>query len=419
MSAVRVQYGHSIFKYTATPSTLLNDVLVKAMVHFKLSSDTHTWFLKYGEKDLTLFLPYNQLNLPTGCVLQLGSILKDETNVNGKELSIKFQAMGIGAHIRKINTNFNIADTVKEVCEAENWNMQPLSQVSISLFSKNILFEELKGMSFEDLGVNNGVMIRLKLPKSVNSPKVSNESNIASCAINDLEWRKICDTSSKEDKTEVSESPKRQIHKVYAYAPAISSRGTTSQSTSVKEESDDSDYDLSEGDILKYQSMLSKRAMTGPLMTKRLREQLDARETRKVEICTIRVKFPDLTHLESSFAKDETMEDVYKLVSLNLIDSDIEFTLVQSHPPVVLEKASLKLVEHLNFGSNTLLLFKTKNPPPYLKKSILDSAKTITSASNNDVSSANTMVEHQKLTFNSGEQMSIKKVPKWMKLSKN
>ncbi|AAS52070.2 ADR150Cp [Eremothecium gossypii ATCC 10895] len=416
MSSVRVEYGYSVFRCKVTPGSLANDILQQALEHFKLDGGKQQWTLSHGGKAVTLCLPFRQLNLPTGCALKLTSV--SSGSVGTAAVTIKFQAMGVGVQIRQVSTGALVQDELRLTCQAAGWPMEPVGQFMVSLFSKTLTFDEVAGLTFRDLGVNEDVMIRLRLPGS-NTRKNSNAS-VGSVGARASSSRKSEGSGSSqrckpEEPAQKTHSHTKKLHKVLALVPSRSSSTSKAPEKPLVEEDSEGDYELSEQDVLKYQSMLAKRAMGGPLLTKRLREEMDNKTHKKVEQCNIRVRLPDLTHLEACFDKDDTMEDVYKLVSQSLASPSIEFTLTQSYPHVKLERSKQKLVDDLQFSSSTLIVLDTSHPGPYLRKSLLEKSKKISAANKqlHDKEASSSKTEHAPK-----EKLSLKKIPKWMKLSK-
>ncbi|AGO11914.1 AaceriADR150Cp [[Ashbya] aceris (nom. inval.)] len=417
MSSVRVEYGYSVFRCKITPGSLANDILQQALEHFKLDGEKQRWALTHGGKAVTLCLPFRQLNLPTGCALKLTSVSAGGEGTAA--VMIKFQAMGVGVQIRKVNTGSLVQDELRAACQSAGWPMEPAAQFTVSLFSKTLTFGDLADLTFRDLGVNEDVMIRLRLP----GPGVRRASNASAgstgaraSSARKSEGSESSVRSKSEEPTQKTHSHTKKLHKVLALVPSRSGSTSKAPEKPVVEEDSEGDYELSEQDVLKYQSMLAKRAMAGPLLTKRLREEMDNKTHKKVEQCNIRVRLPDLTHLEACFDRDDTMEDVYKLVAQSLASPSIEFTLTQSYPHVKLERSKQKLVDDLQFSSSTLIVLDTTHPGPYLRKSLLEKSKKISAANKQllqDKEQTSSKPEHT-----TKEKLSLKKIPKWMKLSK-
>lgn len=128
--------------------------------------------------------------------------------------------------------------------------------------------------------------------------------------------------------------------------------------------------------------MLSSKAGTlgGPILTKRLREQSAnnlPKKNKAISECLLRVKFPDRSHIQIAFKPNEDMRTVYNVVSQFLIDENMPFTLNQSHPFKPLAKDDKKLLDDLEFGSKTMLLFETNSNSngPLIKAHLLEDAQ--------------------------------------------
>ena len=190
---------------------------------------------------------------------------------------------------------------------------------------------------------------------------------------------------------------------------------------------DEEDYELTIEQAKRYQKMLSMKAGTlgGPILTKRLRDQLSNSSSKKnkaISECLLRVKFPDRSHIEIAFKPSEDMRTVYNVVSQFLIDEKMDFTLNQSHPFKPLAKDDQKLLDDLEFGSKTMLLFETetKFTGPLIKAHLLKDAQKIThQARTNPPASTTDNFNLQDLSENvSKSKKTLNKVPRWMKLSK-
>ncbi|AMD20904.1 HDR162Cp [Eremothecium sinecaudum] len=457
MPSVRVQYDYAEFTYISQPSTVLHDILMAALQHFKINSaTTQEWRLMHGDRELALYMRHSQSNLPAGTLIKLVKVAKGS---DGRIVSIKFQAMGVGSSVRKIATNTFVGEAVKEVCSAEGWKIGP--DCNVAIFSKTEVLEELENVTFAEMGVSEDVVVRLRLPtEPVKKPKKINSivkalktssstssspvqrspvqrSPVQKSPIPRSPVQRSTETtsrngpSSSESKEPLHESkhesekpshtpkeesgtplhtptrePNKPLHSPSVYIPE-------SNHVSAGDATEEMDYELSEADVMRYQQMLSARVNHGPLMTRRLREELNAeKHSVTVERCNIRVRLPDLKLLDVSFDKDDTMHNVYDLISRTLISPDISFALFQSYPHKKLEDSNAKLVSGLGFGSNTLLLLDTTHPGPYLKQEILKKAKPVsqpTSPSNDSKTDADSV----KRKINP-----MKKIPKWMKLSK-
>lgn len=94
------------------------------------------------------------------------------------------------------------------------------------------------------------------------------------------------------------------------------------------------EYNMDDFFNLKVDELIREQALRnealekqGMLRTKAMRERDEQLELRRYNFCLIRVKFPDDYILEGLFRTNETLSEVYELVSENLVNDGIPFEL--------------------------------------------------------------------------------------------
>ncbi|CCF55467.1 hypothetical protein KAFR_0A00290 [Kazachstania africana CBS 2517] len=411
MATVFVKYKFTTFRSKIAPNATLNDVLSQSLDHFNVSKDGSYHFLRNGKK-IELNVPWRLLNLPAGAKFELIDV---ETKENSeKPIKIRFQIDGFGSMIREVQAQDVFLKTLQSLQQEKKWDFN-LRDISVRVFNKAVYYSELENMSFASLGFVEPTSVRIGFIDAAAS----------SIQLKDTEMENPMPEASvapiKED-VQVSPEP-HVIHKPTAYIP--SEESIISQLIT-QDEGDDT-YELTVDQARRYQQILSNKtgSLGGPLLTKRLREQreLEMRAKRNaLKECFIRIKFPDLTFLEIVFKPSDTMKIVYNEVSKALIDEDMEFTLFQTHPMKELSADDSLLADDLEFGSKTVLLFKSinSNQELFLRSSILQHAKKLNDL--NEVKIDQGSVSATKVDDESSTKVSktkaLNKIPKWLKLGK-
>lgn len=421
MSTVAVNYNFSTFRVKVGPNTVLNDVLKDSLKHYKLadpdtSNNLTTWILLHNDKPVSLDLPWRLINLSAGAKLELkqGQAVAIHTSLKTPHIvRIKLQVPGHETVIEKIDTNENLKCVLEGLAQKHAWTLDP-QETKLQVFSKTVSYEELQFNTLSTLGIKESALIKLYLPVS-NKQSVVTTPNKTSGP-----YEKPVDVVK-----EPKENKNNELHQISAFIPS-----KIPLYAQIKDEDED-DYELTVAHARIYQQMLSKQTgnLGGPMMSKRMREK-DQEISKKDNIkeCNVRVKFSDRTHIEISFAPEEDLQTVYQWVAKSLTDESIIFRLCLSHPYEYLAPSSKRLVDDLGFGHRTLLLFESQHEGPCLKKALLKDAKELSEAKdakldhsgddpeilgNDTMSDQATKLKSSYLSSNS------KKVPKWLKLSKN
>lgn len=413
MSTVTVTYGFHNFKCNIKPSSVLNDVLTTCLIHFKLSTDKEAWSLVHADHELPLTLPLRLLNLPAGAKLLLKGTKK--TTEDTKPIRIKFQIVGFGSEIIEANRTDNVLETVKQLCERKGWKL-PVEGAKLQIFAKVLNYEDMAAATFAGLGIHNDVSVRLTISSEIHKPPViSSKEKLTSSASRSLS------ATESELNSHVKSTPENtsKIHEVATYLPT-----TNSPIPIVKD--NESDYEVTVNHVRKYQEMLSRKAGSGSMLTKRLREQQQPKLKHHVEVCNIRVKFPDRTHIEVSFKPDETIDAVYEVVRNSLVQPQMDFWLSYSHPHQRIEKSAQRLEEDLHFSTKTMLLLETHESGPYLNPSLMQFAKDMSEAVDVKLDRGVDQLgfDEDKKSETSKEASRptkgafASKTPKWLKLSK-
>lgn len=414
MATVSINYNFAHFRAKVAPNTVLNDVLVDSLRHYKLLDDEapnncQDWVLLHNKKPVTLDLPWRFLNLSTGVNLELK---KSEAGSKADEVNsvkIKWQVTGHKTIVETIRSSADLKDVLDVLASKHGWSLES-SNTKLQVFSKVVPYAELRGLTLDDLGVKSSALVRLTNSETIQQDSSGVDPNKEEQVAAKPEDLKGTETLAK----------KHVLHEVSAYIPT-----DTSIAKQIQKDENADDYEMTVDQARRYQHMLLKQTggLGGPLMTKRLRQEKEESAKTVVKECVVRIRFPDLTHIEVAFEPAESMKTIYKVVSESLIDDSMNFTLNQPHPFEVYQPDDRKLVDELGFGTKTLLMFDCKDKGPYLRNEILGSAKGLTDADD---------VRRDRGEHSSDEKISddvvkpkistsdpkIKKIPKWLKLSK-
>lgn len=418
MASVSVNYQFRTFKTKFGSNSNLNEVVEKSVSYFKLALNEGTKFVLLHNKTIVaLDLPWRLLNLPMGVKLDLVEV-KDTTSDGVKAavptIKVRFLVnQHYGSIVLQVKIIENTIDAIKKVSIEQKWDDRFIqsSNIKLQIFSKMYNIQELEGQSFESLGITESMSIRINLPEidSVETPvEIKSDENIKS---EDIEM----DVAPEEAQTV---QPEEQLHQPVAYIP--SETPIVDQIMGLETETD---FEMTVEQARRYQHILARQTgnLGGPLMTKRLREELDKKNRPKIIVkkCLIRVKFPDLTYLEISFSPTDTMAIVYDQIRDSLINRDQAFNLYQTHPHQYLNPSNdEELVKDLKFVSKTVLAFEPQGATsrgPFLKASLLQQASELSLENTEPVTKPTIMKNEAKET---PSKKTLKKVPKWLKLSK-
>ncbi|CAL9736005.1 UBX domain-containing protein 4 [Monosporozyma servazzii] len=429
MSSVNVNYKFQTYKVKVTPSTNLNDVLKQSVSHFKLDQDSidilSAWTFLHKDKSVEMDLPWRLLNLPAGCNLDLISILnesesdKNKSNSSADDLiKIRFQVAGHGSVIQQVNPTISVLETLNQISQEQQWEElsqeETLQNIKLRVLSSVYEYEQIKGKTFQDLGITKSISINIEVGATPIPSIIPSKERTAD--LMDI------------DMVTESDSP-HELHKPTVYLPS-SDKISIDNIT----EDDDDTYELSVEQAKRYQNILLKQTgnLGGPIMTRRMREEKLKTETennrKRITECLVRVKFPDRTYLEIAFKPEETMSNVYQLVSENLSYDNLKFQLYQPHPHVLLESNEKSLADDLKFGLKNVILLEPEDSTkkgPFLKDSVLKYAKPIIETleydrqpSTKEKKIENPTKHEQPVSQERKTKKSLNGVPKWLRLSK-
>lgn len=414
MTTVLVNYNFGQFRTKVSPNTVLNDVLLESLRHYKLNgeeafSSSQNWILLHNKKPVTLDLPWRFLNLSSGANLELKKADPISQTDEAASVKIKWLVTSHKTVIEVIKTSADLKDVLDVLSSKHGWSLEA-AKTKLQVFSKAIPYEDLRGLTLKDLGVKDSAVVRVLIPARADAPQPGQVENKQDLVTEKPEAAEVEDSSTK----------RHELHKVSAFIPPDRSIAKQIQN----EEQDAEDYEMTVDHARIYQHMLSKQTggLGGPLMTKRLRMEKEAANKTSLLECVIRVRFPDLTYIEVAFDPSENMKSVYEVVSDSLVDNKLEFTLTQPHPLRACPPDDKRLAHDFGFGTKTLLVFNSKIKGPYLRNGLLESAKKLTEA--DDVKKDRTAhsddgkrSEATKPSIGSSDRV-LRKVPKWLKLSK-
>lgn len=110
----------------------------------------------------------------------------------------------------------------------------------------------------------------------------------------------------------------------------------------------------------KYQAQIQKTANPneGPLLTRDLRHNMENEKLKKLINVEIRIRLPDLTHLQASFKANETIGHVISFVKSALMNPELPFHLFISPPKKYLTDPTQILVSQCKMGPRNLLFLE-------------------------------------------------------------
>lgn len=150
----------------------------------------------------------------------------------------------------------------------------------------------------------------------------------------------------------------------------------------------------------RYQSQIqrSTKASEGPLLTQNLREQMENEKIKKIADLQIRIRLPDLTHIQATFKPSETIGHVVDFVKSSLSNPELPFKLFTNPPKRYFADSTHTLSRECKFGPRNLLFLEwdfesgvPKSSFPVnsiLKKEFLSTGTSIINSP--DISRANT-----------------------------
>ncbi|CDK26412.1 unnamed protein product [Kuraishia capsulata CBS 1993] len=478
MSLISVNYGARSLKVKTSPGMLLNEILVRSCNHFKLASDK--WALKHGQSNIDLSLPVRLSGLSAGAKLELVEKPADGANNSApSKITLKLQILDstivVPADASLLIGQFETGESVLNILryfegrtglslvERTTTETDVARRVSVTRGYRPVVQSFTRTLSTDsellkpvsDLGFSSGnVVLRLKFEKvleeevgletaeSVPAPEEvlqNNEPIPADDTKMDVDGDTVLkETSpsaqSEKHSTRTDVTPEKDLSEVTVFIPdevPIKAAAT-----------DDSTYDMSISQAKKYQAMLQKKAGSGPMLSQRMRQQAAA-SAKAVEICQIRVRFPDWTSIQFSLEPTKTLGDLYSSLLEFLVEqkggtSDgMFFHLATTHPHRILNKTkddfTKRLVSDLEFGHRTVLVFEDierVSGKRYLKDQYLSEARPISEAAEvqldhhrSDLEDAEHEILEEATTVRptaasqtrSSSKVDGKKIPKWLK----
>ena len=418
MSVVSVEYKFQSFKVKVAANDSLNGALQASIAHFRLQKREGSRFVLFHNKTpVALDLPWRFLNLPAGAkleLLELGGVEGPGEPPKAPAQSIKVRFIvnnHYGTMMMEVDVQESVMDVLKKVAAAQEWDEKYLqsSKIGLQIISKRYDIGELEGHTFQSLGILESVSIRVTLPEMEDTTAVPRD--IAPSAL--PEANAPAPTITKEG------IPPAPQHEPVAYIP--SEVPISTQITSIESEDD---FEMTVEQARRYQNILSAKTggLGGPLMTKRMREEMEEKRRHNVVVreCLVRVKFPDRTYLEIRFAPTDTSDVVYSQVRGSLVNDNATFKLYAPHPHAYVEPSSEReLVRDLAFSTKTVLLYEqdpASTTGPFLKQSLLDHASVLGEPTEAPSHVAQTPASPSAVP--EPKKKTLKKVPKWLKLSK-
>ena len=451
MSSVNVHYNFRAFRVKVETNTHLQNVLDQSITHFglngELNAQTRYRFL-HNNKPVPLDLPWRLLNLPAGARLDLDKVESpacsngnQQLKMDTQQIKVRFQVNnGYGSILDNVGINEKFGEVLKRVASRQQWSTRdsslPTSAIKVQIFSKMATVEELENQTLHELGIHSSISVRIILPDPDTQIVDSIDKQKGDQAIVVEEKEEEQDFGADRTQPAVKKSPNLgSIKDPKVYIPPQVPIVEQLRDNPNGDEDEDNAYELTVEQARKYQQMLSNRAGTlgGPLMTKRLREELERERkppANTVRECQVRIKFPDLSFLELFFKPDDTMETVYSKVASLLVDETWDFKLSETHPHRYLARDTQgSLHGDLKFGAKSILLFEPVQGPkmptaPFLKSSIMATAEELSlrhevnSSSDKSADIPNGSRDKTELPKGKAKKLTPGKLPKWFKVAR-
>ncbi|KAG0681696.1 hypothetical protein C6P40_002731 [Pichia californica] len=491
MPTISVNRNFQTYRATVTPSTLLSDVLKDACQHFQLGSDVSGYSLvNINGKVIDLSLPFRFSNLAQGANLDLKGpidIKTSNSNVITNDTSIqneKFVNIRISVSSTKINTTImekfpnkntfqDVLKVVKEKCG--------LTPIPNDRFSVQVMMKIIKPNEFDkplaSLGLtegNHAIRLRVlpenQLPpthtvQTLNPKKIVTEEKVAVKTKTPTENLQPQETKDEDivmhsteeenynveiqEKKEEAEEKEGENVVIPEEEPAKTNISFIQSKTNVKEY-DDSSYEMSVEQARVYQKILSQRAADQPMLTRALREKIEAEERqRKEQIkksiykgeCLIRIKFPDNKVIQIKIDNRKSLKDLGDVLIDEVLKPDIipsqyikggelffELYIALPYKKILGKGIDLeKKIDDCEFGNRISLLFRFETDytrtvtTGYILDDLLEKTEEPTEAINSTELRTNgesVVQDSVKEDSNSVKRAKFKKVPAWMKLSK-
>ena len=443
MSSVNVYHNFRTFRVKVKTNTHLQNVLDQSIMHFGLNDELNTqtrYRFLHNNKPVPLDLPWRLLNLPAGARLDLdevrspaGSDGNQQLKMDTQQIKVRFQVNnGYGSILDSVGIDEKFGVVLKRVASRQQWSTRdsslPTSTIKVQIFSKMTTVQEIESKTLHELGIHSSISVRVTLPdpdaQIVDSIEEQQKDQVVE---EDMGTDHMQPTVEKSPTPSSTKDPK-------VYIPPQVPIVEQLRDNPNGDEDEDDVYELTVEQARKYQQMLSNRAGTlgGPLMTKRLREELERERKAPVNTvreCQVRIKFPDLSFLELCFKPDDTMETVYSKVSGLLVDETWDFKLSETHPHRYLARDTQgSLHGDLKFGAKSILLFEPVQGPrmptaPFLKSNIMATAEELSlrhagnssSGKSVEIPNGSNKTEAPK---GKAKKLTPGKLPKWFKIAR-
>lgn len=416
-------------KVPVSPGTTLNEVVLASVKHFKLEGEYH---LQKEGKPVELDLPWRLLNYTANSKFDLvegTSVANKKNDRAGQKIKIRFQVAGKGTVVKEIANNEPLSVVINELATEQQW-ASAIDDVSVQFFSKTIKSTDFNFTTLRSLAIESPSNIKIILGYADKVNEVSSVHDKSKVDDQDIKAESAVASIKDTEDNVVNESHEYKLPELHQPTVYLPPETSISQRMNDNEELNEEDYELTVDHAKLYQNIVAKQAgsLGGPLMTRRMREEQEARlrsNLKKITQCFIRIRFPDLTQMEIVFKADDTVDTVYEVVGKMVTVK--HFGLYQTHPHKKIDPSDLKLVDDLQFGTKTILLFESEHSPSqgrFIDEDIFKSAKNITDS----IERPNQ--EHKELDGKTLEEVSrdnrklnytrekSNKIPKWLKLSK-
>ncbi|KAG0672639.1 hypothetical protein C6P45_000070 [Maudiozyma exigua] len=421
MSSVNIVHNFRTFNVKVSPNDQLNNAMEQSITHFKLARrDGSRFILFHNKTPVALDLPWRFLNLPAGAkleLLELGQVESSDPDTNLNPLKVRFIVnLHYGTIMQEIQTSDSMYGTIEKIAMLQKWDTQlnnETSNIMIQVFNKRYNVLDLKEQTFQSLGINEPLSIRVTLPDL--TPKNTTEPKTVETIEETPKLMQSTDTVVTREAPQVIQHLPQ--HEPVAYIPS-----KTPIADQVMEISKEDDFEMTVEQARRYQEILRKKTgnLGGPLMTKRMRDEMEQKNRHNITItdCLVRIKFPDLTYLEIRFSPTDSSQTIYEEVTKSLVKPNEAFKLFYPHPQKYIERsAEQELVKDLAFSSKTILLYESESladKGPFLKSTLLKDATIL--SMKEEITTAPTRTVDEPTT--STKKKSLNKVPKWLKLSK-
>lgn len=412
MSQVTVEYGVRSLRIKTTPSMLIKEV--KRLACEKLGLNDEDWSVSTIRGGVVNeSLPFRLTNLGKNAKLQLikakKKVKKENVvvKVNAEELPEGFSdslvsEFGPGTSVYAILRYFEKKSGIKftEREKSGYWEMPEVQTFNSQLKS----IEEL-GQSLEILGIVDGktaLRVRFKMT-NIKIDEAKEKLHGLNSEITMMEKFDDKKLTGKVKEDSKSQDVKKEQVEEGKSVPAPSENINIDSSNTIvnrnaqvfvpsekEREIPDDDTDnatMNTAQFQKYRKQLNAQSglseqENGTLTTKRLREKDAVKPAKVFEKITVRVRFPDQTHIQAQFNSTETIGHLYEFVKSNLNTPNIAFLLLTAQPTRYLADPNQVLGgDELQFNARQLVYFewddKEGAKTGILKQDVLNNAKDI------------------------------------------